>query len=123
MGYQQRCTYKSCPIIKEELFNLLQFMWNEEEVIPTNLVTANFRMLFKGKGSHNDPSKYRCIALLNHTYKILSNSLLGRLINVAEGILQYWQAGFRPTRGCRDNSMALRVICEKMMALDNSSLY
>ena len=60
--------YKACPKIKEELFSLLQFMWTEE-VVPVSFVTANFRMLFKGKGSDNDPSKYRCIALLNHAYR------------------------------------------------------
>ena len=111
--------YKSCPLIKDELFKLLQFMW-EEEVVPTSFVTANFKMLFKGKGSHNDPSKYRCIALLNHAYKALSLILLGRLISVSEAFLQEWQAGFRAFRGCRDNSMALRVLCEKMMALGKS---
>ena len=26
--------FKACPLIKEELFKLLQFMWNEE-VVPT----------------------------------------------------------------------------------------
>ena len=77
-------------------------------------------MLFKGKGSHNDPSKYRCIALLNHAYKVLSYILLGRIISISENFLQEWQAGFRAFRGCRDNSMALRVICEKIMALGRS---
>ena len=91
-------------------------MW-QEEVVPTSFVTAKFRMLFKGKGSNNNPSKYRCIALLNHAYKVLSLILLGRLVGSSEDFLKDWQAGFRATRGCRDNSMALRIIYEKMMAL------
>ena len=56
-------------------------------------------------------------ALLNHAYKVLSNILLGRLVDVSNGFLQDWQAGFRSVRGCRYNAMILRVICEKMMAI------
>ena len=44
---------KNCPLIKDELFRLLQFMW-DEEVVPESLATARFRMLFKHKGSSND---------------------------------------------------------------------
>ena len=89
-------------------------------MVPTNFATAKFRMLFKGKESSNDPSKYRCIALLNHAYKVLSLILLGRLVNISEEFLQEWQAGFRTKRGCRDNSMVLRVLCDTMMALGKS---
>ena len=82
--------YKTCPqILKEELYSLLQFMWNED-VVPENFATANFRMLFKGKGSSNDPSKYRCIVLLNHTYKVLSYILLGRITGVTDEFLKDW---------------------------------
>ena len=57
-------------------------------------------------------------ALLNHAYKVLSNILLGRLVDVSNGFLQQdWQAGFHSVRGCRDNVMILWVICEKMMAI------
>ena len=108
--------YKACPRVKEELFKLLQFMWSEE-VVPTSFATANFKMLFKGKGSSNNPAKYRCIALLNHAYKVLSYILLGRLIGISDDFLKDWQAGFRSSRGCRDNALTLRVICERMIAL------
>lgn len=63
--------FKFCPKIKNDLFGLISYIW-DEEVVPTNVVTANFRMLYKNKGSREDPSKYRCIALLNHAYKVLS---------------------------------------------------
>ena len=45
------------------------------------LVRAAFILLFKNKGSVNDPSKYRCIGLLPRTYKILSLVMLERIIN------------------------------------------
>ena len=111
--------FKHCPLINDELFRLLRFMW-DEEVVPQSMATAKFTMLFKHKGSKNDPSRYRCIALLNHAYKVLSYILLGRMLNPADGFLKDWQAGFREGRGCRDNSMILRVMCDKMMAMGKS---
>ena len=77
-------------------------------------------MLFKNKGSREDPIRYRCIALLNHAYKVLSIILLGRMVGISEAFLKDWQAGFRQARGCRDNTMILRVLCDKMMALGKS---
>lgn len=46
--------YKFCPRIKDELFGLISYMWDNEDV-PPNMVTANFRMLYKNKGSREDP--------------------------------------------------------------------
>ena len=86
--------YKRCPLIRDELFRLLNFMW-DEEVVPVSLATANFKMMYKHKGSSNDPSKYRCIALLNHAYKVLSYIILGRLMKTSDNFLQDWQTGFR----------------------------
>ena len=79
--------FKRCPLIRDELFQLLNFMW-EEEVVPISLVTAKFKMMYKHKGSSNNPSKYRCIALLNHAYKVLSYILLGRLMKTSDKFLQ-----------------------------------
>ena len=79
--------YKNCPLIENELFRLLQFMW-DEEVVPKSLTTTKFHMLFKQKDSNNDPSRYRDIAMLNHAYKVLSYILLGRLLSPSEGFLQ-----------------------------------
>ena len=45
-----------------------------------------------GFKKRNDPSKYRCIGLLNHEYKILSHILLARLLLCSESHLQDWQA-------------------------------
>ena len=107
---------KYCPAIQDELFQFLNFIWTHESV-PVNLAQAEFKMLFKGKGSPDDPSKYRCIGLLNHAYKLLAHIILARLLLPSEGYLQDWQAGFRANRGCRDNSMVLRTICDEMIKL------
>ena len=95
--------FKVCPQCYALLSNLLQSIWLDEDV-PTAFGQAKFIMLFKGKGSDDDPSKYRCLGLLNHSYKTLSQCMLRRLENETSDFLSDWQAGFRATRGCRDNT-------------------
>ena len=48
--------------------------------MPPELVRAAFVMIYKNKGSRDDPSKYRCIGLLPHAYKILSLVMLERVM-------------------------------------------
>ena len=59
-------------------------------LLSVNFVTANFTMLLKNKGSSNDPSRYSCITLLNHAYKMLSYILFDRLLgmHITDGFLQ-----------------------------------
>ena len=108
--------YKKCPQLKEELFKFIKFVW-DSETVPENLGVAKFVMLYKHKGSSDDPTKYRCIGLLNHGYKILAQIILARLLTCTDSFLKDWQAGFRAKRGCRDNAMILRTICQRMMDL------
>ena len=111
--------FKKCPQLADELFRFIEYVW-DQEVLPTNLAVARFVMLYKHKGSTNDPTKYRCIGLLNHTYKLLTTIMLTRLLNCSESFLKDWQAGFRANRGCRDNSMILRTVCQKMIEMGES---
>jgi hypothetical protein len=90
---------------------LLQKIWQTEEV-PEDFAKASFVMIFKNKGSNNNPAKYRCIGLLNHIYKILSQCLLVRITAETQGFLADWQAGFRAERGCRDNIFILRALID-----------
>ena len=48
---------------------------------------ATFIMLYKKKGSKNDPRKYRCIGLLSHAYKTLTQCLLAKLERETAGFL------------------------------------
>ena len=107
---------KYSPSVKDTLFQITKSIWDNEE-LPGGFVQAHFVMLFKGKGSANDPTRYRCIALLNDSYKILLRILLKRLMPNSEIFLNDWQAGFRPGRGCRDNITMLRTVCERFIQL------
>ena len=85
------------PLLGDELFKLIERIW-KEEVVPVNLAIAKFIMLYKQKGSANDPKKYRCIGLLNHEYKLLSGIILARMLHASDGFLQemvMFSYGFR----------------------------
>ena len=97
-----------------ELYRILKMIW-QHEYVPPELVRASFVMLFKNKGSVNDPKKYRCIGLLPHAYKILSLIMLERINKECSHFLSEWQAGFRPERGCRDNILLLRVLFDQAL--------
>ena len=106
--------YKVSPSAFRLLYILLARIW-KEEVMPPELGVAIFKMLYKRKGSPNNPAKYRCIGLLNSAYKVLSAVMLQRLMTETEGYLQDWQAGFRQGRGCRDNVLIIRTLIDKML--------
>ena len=69
--------YKHSTVCQTRLRELLQKVWKEEEV-PVKLARATFVMLFKNKGSSNDPKKYRCISILSHAYKQGTKSMPNR---------------------------------------------
>ena len=106
---------KYCPAVRDALFQIVSKIWDEEQ-LPIEFTRAKFKMIYK-KGSANDPAKYRCIALLNHSYKILSRIILMRLMQQSELRLEDWQAGFRPGKGCRDNTFILRALIQRVMQL------
>eukprot|EP01048_Picozoa_sp_COSAG05_P015212 COSAG05_NODE_1808_length_4041_cov_7733.319127_5_plen_178_part_00 len=85
--------------LRAELFRLVGRIWREETV-PESMVAGLFVMLYKGKGKTDDRTKYRCICLLNHAYKLLSAVLLRRLVVDCDDWLPESQAGFRKARGC-----------------------
>ena len=106
--------WQNSSVAKEKLFQFLEQVWNKESV-PAELAVGIFVMIFKGKGSSDDCSGYRCIGLLNHAYKILTVILLQRLVEQCEHYFSDWQAGFRQHRGCRDNILLLRIIYEQVI--------
>ena len=107
--------FKFCPASKQLLIELLQLIWLTEEV-PIDFAQAKFKMLYKNKGSKDDPTKYRCLGMLNHAYKTFTQCLLARLNKETDGFLSEWQAGFRAKRGCRDNVLVLRTLYDDIIA-------
>ena len=59
------------------------------------------------------------LGLLNHTYKIVSVTLLKRLVDECSEFFSDWQTGFRPKWGCRDNVLLLRVLYEQIIKVDS----
>ena len=79
-------------------------------------------MIFKNKGSSDDMTKYRCLGLLNHCYKVLSQCMLAKLVAETASFLPDWQAGFRETRGCRDNVLTLRTLIDQRLKQGESTV-
>ena len=78
--------WKGSSIANRELFFFLQHVW-DQECIPKSLVLCGFVMVYKKKGSRDDPDKYRALGLLNHAYKILSVCLLNRMVSETDWFL------------------------------------
>ena len=94
--------FKHCDAASMTLFKVLCRMW-ELEYVSAALVRATFIMLHK-KESVENSSNYR---LLPHSYKVLSIIMLDRIVKECSDFLSDWNAGFRPKRGCRDNTLLL----------------
>ena len=71
--------FVNCEAPARELYRILSMIW-KHKYGPSELVHAAFVLLFKNKGNINDPTKYRCIGLLPHAYKILSLVLIERIM-------------------------------------------
>ena len=74
--------YKLSAPAFHQLHKLLARIWREETV-PTDMGMAIFKMLYKRKGSPNNPSKYRCIGLLNAS--IIQSAISGNATTAHEG--------------------------------------
>ena len=66
---------------------LVARIWSEEKVSEI-MGVAIFKMIYKRKGSPDNPAKYRCIGLLNSAYKVLSVVMLKRLMVETKGYLK-----------------------------------
>ncbi|XP_066263263.1 uncharacterized protein [Branchiostoma lanceolatum] len=98
--------YQHSPAAKRELFRVVHLIW-DSEIVPPELVKGIFIMLYK-KNDRNNFSNYRAICLLSHAYKLLSAVIASRLHVQLEPLIPDSQAGFRPTRGTRDNVCILK---------------
>ena len=98
--------YQSSATAKAELFRIIRLIY-DSEIIPTELVRGVFIMLYK-KSDRNNFSNYRAICLLCHAYKLLSAVIANKLHIGMEQVLPDSQAGFRKSRGTRDNICILK---------------
>jgi exonuclease III len=106
--------YRASGEAKGDLFALVRRIWKEEDV-PEDLVLCELITIFKNKGSSDDYTKYRCIGLLNHAYKVLSTLLLKRMLEEINGFLPESQAGFRKLRSTRDNIFLLATLMDAVL--------
>ena len=106
--------YRLSAQAKGDLFALIRRMWLEEDV-PSDLVLCDLITIYKGKGSADDFTKYRCLGMLTHSYKVLSTLLLKRMIEEVNDFLPESQAGFRKLRSTRDNVLILANVMDSVL--------
>jgi exonuclease III/alkylhydroperoxidase family enzyme len=106
--------YRLSTQAKGDLFALIRRMWLEEDV-PSDLVLCELITIYKGKGSPDDFTKYRCLGMLTHGYKVLSCLLLKRMLEEVKDFLPESQAGFRKLRSTRDNILILANLMDEVL--------
>ena len=93
----------------------------KEEAVPRDWKNQITIPVFK-KGQKSDCNNYRGIAILCVTNKIISRTILNRLIPVLDSQLNESQCGFRSNRGCSDQLFNLRIIMQRAKEY-NTPLY
>ena len=93
----------------------------KKEAVPRDWKNQITIPVFK-KGQKSDCNNYRGIAILCVTNKIISKTILNRLIPVLDSQLNESQCGFRSNRGCSDQLFNLRIIMHRAKEY-NTPLY
>ena len=75
---------------------------------------ADMLMNYKKK-CKNNRGNYRALGLLNHGYKIFAMVLLLRIMPFISPNISDKQAGFRKSRGCRDNILILIMTIQHLL--------
>lgn len=95
-----------------KLHALILKCW-QQETIPQDFKDVLIVPIYKNKGDHRDCGNYRGISLLVIGGKVMAKVLQARLAELAEGILNESQCGFRPERSTIDMIFSLRQVQEK----------
>jgi hypothetical protein len=101
--------------LRSEIHRLTKLIWNKEEL--PHRWTESVVVPIHKKGDETDCSNYRGISLLSTSYKILSNTLLGRLTQYADEIIGEHQCGFRRDRSTTYQIFYIRQVLDKKWEL------
>ena len=105
---------KSHNGIAEWLWNIVN-CWTEEK-LPQDWKLAEVVPLYKNKGKRSECGNYRGISLLSVLGKVFASINLNRCKDALDQMLREEQCGFRKSRGCTDQLVALRQILEECMS-------
>ena len=106
---------KSHNGIAEWLWDIVNKCWIEENP-PQDWKLAEVVPLYKNKGKRSECGNYRGISLLSVPGKVFTSIILIRCKDALDQVLREEQCGFRKSRGCTDQLLALRQILEKCNA-------
>ena len=93
----------------EVLHRMTSNLWQNLDV-PHTWGNSQLRTLWKGKGSKNDPTKYRGLSIGSTVCKLVINLILDRLHPWYEAQLSEEQNGFRQDRGTTDGIYTVKRV-------------
>ena len=73
------------------------------------------------KGNLQQGQTYRTISLISHPYKVMLKIVLNRLKPQTKKIISEEQAGFRAGRSTTEQTINLRILCEKYLQHQKTS--
>ena len=84
--------------------------------MPIDWASACVVPLYRVKGDKYDCSSFTGISLLSVVGKVYGKGLIKRVREGTEGLICDEHGGFRRGRGCVDQILAVRQVCEKYLA-------
>jgi len=97
------------PNMINTLYSYFKLIWLNKE-IPEQWTMSRITPIWKGKGSANDPSKYRAISIGSVLCKVGMNIILKRMSGFYEKQLKRSQFGFRSGVGCNDGIFMIKQL-------------
>ena len=110
------------PMLKEAITTVLNGCI-KQGTVPHTWRTSTIRMLYKGKGSTEDPNAYRAIALECTLFKTLTTLLYRRVIREVDAKLPEAQFGFRKGRRTTQAIQCLQEDIETALAVPSGKLH
>lgn len=95
--------------LKENILKMVNFWWRNEQ-LPDELVEADVKTMYKGKGDTRDLKNQRGIFLGNEILKLYEKLINKRIRPKMEENISEWQAGGRPKRSIQDQIFILRSV-------------
>ena len=100
----KRCCH---PIMLQVIHRMTTNLWNTLD-ITEKWGNSKLKTLWKGKGSKNDPKKYRGLSIGSTVCKLIINIILERLRPWYEAQISGEQNGFRKNRGTTDGIFTVK---------------
>jgi exonuclease III len=102
--------YKAYSHLLEETFTRFIQQWQENPVLPEEMLRAIVVPFYKGKGEKEDLKNWRPVSLVCTDYKLFSLFIVARLTPVMKSLVKPGQTSSVPGRSTFDNIHSIRLL-------------